>query len=255
MELAEKYPAVFAKTPAPTVSTKYQFIPTTDIISLMEEHDFHVRDIRQMGTRNRDPNYVKHAIRFRHKNPREIHGAVPEILVSNSHDTSAGLAARGGLYRFACTNGLVVGQDLYRLSVPHVGDAKAVVAKAIEHMLTAVFPRVQTQVERWLSIQLEHAEKIRLAVKAMELRYTQSTAYYGPEKLLEYRRPEDSGDDLWTVFNVIQENITQGGIQAASFGSGRMTTSKRVEAIDANIRINAGLWDEAEKLAREVENA
>jgi len=255
MEVQDKYPAVYAKTPSPSVSSKYQFIPTTDIIELMAEHGFNVRDIRQMGSRKRDPNYVKHAIRFRHEHPQEIRGAVPEILVANAHDTSSGFAMRGGLYRFVCSNGLVVGQDLYRLSVPHVGEAPAIVSKAVEHMLTDVFPRVQSQVERWLSIQLAEHEKIRLAVKAMELRYTQSTAYYGPEELLRVRRLEDRGDDLWSVFNVIQENITQGGIQAHSYGSGRMTTSKRVEAIDANIRINAGLWDEAEKLAREAEHA
>lgn len=251
----EKFPAIYATAPSPKVSAKYQFIPTTDIITMMEEHDFHVIGMQQVGSRKRDPNFAKHALRFRQPAPVEINGAVPEIIITTSHDTSSGLMARGGLYRFVCMNGLVVGQDLYRLSVPHIGEAQAVVSKAIQHMLTNVFPRVQDQVHRWLQIQLKEADKIKLAVAAMELRYTASTAYYGPQELLTIRREADRGDSLWNVFNVIQENITRGGITSVARGSGRMTTSKPVAAIDANIRINAGLWDAAEKLSKEVAHA
>src|SRR4249919_3349906 len=111
----QTYPAVYSQTPAPKVSAKYQFIPTTDIIALMKENGFYAREMRQMGTRSKDPQYVKHSIRFRHQTQVELYGAIPEILITTSHDTSAGFQARGGLYRPVCLNGLVIGQDVYRL--------------------------------------------------------------------------------------------------------------------------------------------
>src|SRR4051812_39974349 len=115
MDLQARYPAVYTDRPHPKVSGQYQFVPTTEVIKLFADHDFEVREMRQMGVRKKDPNFVKHSIRFHQKSAREIGGAVPEILITTAHDTSSGFSARGGMYRPVCDNGMVVGQDIYQL--------------------------------------------------------------------------------------------------------------------------------------------
>jgi hypothetical protein len=46
---------------------------------------------------------------------------------------------------------------------------------------------------------------------------------------------------VWKVFNRVQENMTKGGIHSVT-AAGRNTTTKPVNAINADMRINAGLW-------------
>ena len=73
-----------------------------------------------------------------------------------------------------------------------------------------------------------------------------------PQQLLEERRYDDKGNDLWTSYNVIQENIVRGGLKGTTRGSnGRMrkTTTRPVKALDRNIKLNQALWVLTEKMA------
>ena len=58
--------------------------------------------------------------------------------------------------------------------------------------------------------------------------------------------------DLWTTFNVVQENIIRGGLRGRKRGSnGRMRnmTTRPVKALDRNIKLNQALWVLTEKMA------
>ncbi len=73
-----------------------------------------------------------------------------------------------------------------------------------------------------------------------------------PERLLSERRYDDKGNDLWTTFNVIQENIIKGGLKGTKRdGNGRLrrTTTRPVKALDRNIKLNQALWFLTEKMA------
>jgi len=50
--------------------------------------------------------------------------------------------------------------------------------------------------------------------------------------LLQPRRSSDNGTDLWTTFNVLQENITHGG---AGIGRG-------ISRLEDDLRFNQELW-------------
>ena len=72
----------------------------------------------------------------------------------------------------------------------------------------------------------------------------QSSAFDEPDELtvntiLQARRSEDMGSDLWTVFNRTQENLIQGGFLVTN---GRRR-SRKITNIDKNIAINTSLWD------------
>ena len=69
---------------------------------------------------------------------------------------------------------------------------------------------------------LTDEEKMKLALDAMTLRSGKlpegTVIGYDDETLrdmLSPKRTADKGDDLWKVFNVIQEKVTQGGFSAA----------------------------------------
>ncbi len=73
-----------------------------------------------------------------------------------------------------------------------------------------------------------------------------------PHQLLNERRYDDKGNDLWTTFNVIQENVMRGGLKGVSrSGNGRLrrTITRPVKALDRNIKLNQALWFLTEKMA------
>ncbi|MBP1848374.1 hypothetical protein J2046_006665 [Rhizobium petrolearium] len=73
-----------------------------------------------------------------------------------------------------------------------------------------------------------------------------------PEQLLVPRRHDDRADDLWTVWNVVQENAIKGGIRGVGrddLGRTRRVKSRAVNGIDQDIRLNKALWLLGERMA------
>jgi len=73
-----------------------------------------------------------------------------------------------------------------------------------------------------------------------------------PAQLLQSRRRDDNGADLWRTFNRIQENAARGGLSAWGHdanGHRRRTTTREVKAIDQDVKLNRALWHLAERMA------
>ena len=89
-------------------------------------------------------------------------------------------------------------------------------------------------------------EQLRLAEQALALRYADPLqAGMTPAQLLCCRRVGDARDDLWTIFNRVQENVLQGGLIRRS-PTGRLVRSRRITSIREDVRLNGALWDLAE---------
>ena len=52
----------------------------------------------------------------------------------------------------------------------------------------------------------------------------------------------DTGDDLYSALNKVQENLLRGGLARRS-ASGRLVRTRRISSIKEDVRINSGLWD------------
>ena len=66
-------------------------------------------------------------------------------------------------------------------------------------------------------------------------------------QLLTCRRVDDLRDDLWSVFNRIQENVLRGGLSRRS-PTGRLVRSRRITSIREDVRLNSWLLDLAESM-------
>ena len=67
--------------------------------------------------------------------------------------------------------------------------------------------------------------------------------------VLQRRREDDYGDDLWSVFNVVQENMVAGGGVPGVFHPRR--TLRRITGVISSQEINQGLWALASRYAAE----
>ena len=62
--------------------------------------------------------YTKHMIRLRHAS--QINGReANEIILLNSHDGTSSYQMLAGMFRFVCSNGLVCGDTVADVRVPH----------------------------------------------------------------------------------------------------------------------------------------
>lgn len=184
--------------------------------------------------------YTKHMIRLRHAS--QINGReANEIILLNSHDGTSSYQMLAGMFRFVCQNGLVCGDTVADVRVPHKGDVAAQVIEGAYEVLHG-FDRAQESRDAMQAITLDNGEAEVFARAALALKYDEDKpAPITESQILMPRRHADSRRDLWSVFNRTQENLIKGGLSARA-ANGRRRTTRPVQGIDNGIRLNRALW-------------
>lgn len=193
--------------------------------------------------------FQQHLVRFRHfddfLNPQE--NAV-ELLLFNSHDRSKSFSISADIYRFVCANGLVIADSLFEsYKIKHLGDRKNDVATAVAN-ITAIKPKLMERIERLEAIELSQLEKESFARSAIPLRFDKHLQVNHTDLLVPLR-DEDYKDNLYTVLNVIQENLIRGNISGTNKETGRRFTSREITSISKDVDVNKGLWEMVERIA------
>lgn len=147
-----------------------------------------------------------------------------------------------------CTNGFIVSVGAFpAYCVAHRGDiVDEVVTLALE--ASERFETLAGRVERMEQRLLAQDEQLGFARKALALRFPElDKAGMQPSQLLGCRRVDDSSNNLWTVFNRVQENLLGGGLIRHT-ESGRLSRTRRITSIREDVRLNGRLWDLAEEV-------
>lgn len=237
---------------------RYAYVPTIQPLQKLLDNGWGVYEASQQRSRaaDRDP-YTKHMLRLRKLDhfsqpPQGLDG-VPEVIFINAHDGTAAYHLFAGFFRFVCSNGLISGSMMGGFKVRHtVGPQTSLeVLEAGEAVVTQKFPQLIENVEMFRGTKTDRDIEMRMASTAMRLRYGDTLPPFPAEDLLRLRREEDAHANLWAVLNRIQENIMDGGWETRSL-LGRKSVVKAVERVSAVAKINAGLWDEAHRIAAEV---
>ena len=249
-ELRSKAPTLFTNEPHFDVSEKYHFIPTIDVIEEIRANNWYpvnvnvanVRDIEKEG-------FQQHCVRFRHfedlLNPKD--NAV-ELLLFNSHDRTKAFSISAGIFRFICANGLVISDSVFETyKIKHLGERDNDVANAVAN-ITSIKDKLIQKIEKLESIKLNQNEKESFAKSSIPLRFEEHLEINHKDLLIPHRM-QDYKDDLYTVLNVIQENLIRGNIQGINKDTKRRFTSKEITSISKDTEVNKGLWDIAEKIA------
>ena len=94
-------------------------------------------------------------------------------------------------------------------------------------------------------------ESLTLAQQALLLRYpTVAESPIAPATLLQVRRPEDEGHNLWVTMNRVQESLVRGGLaDDRRDRRGQLRSVRPLRGIDSKVSLNRGLWELAERLA------
>lgn len=237
-------PSVFATTPSPKMSDKYVFVPTFEILENFEREGWKLSSVKQTG---RGIHGV-HELRFRNGELPKVGDSLVEAIIRNSHNGVATFSVSAGLHRLVCSNGLTVPTSLSEsFKLKHQRFDLDEVKKLTESFAGRL-PVIQGSVNRMMSKELTLAEKTQFVKKAINTRWKTGTvpASLDVMSIMYPKREEDNKNDLWTVFNVVQENFVRGGIEYVS-PRGRKTSLKGLKNIMAVNQVNTKLWELAEE--------
>ena len=235
-------PSIFAEAPHGSRSERYSYIPTATVLQELRGEGFQPFMVCQTRVRHDDRReFTKHLIRLRHAS--QINGReANEIILLNSHDGTSSYQMLAGMLRFVCQNGLVCGDTVADVRVPHKGNVAGQVIEGAYEVLSG-FERVKESRDLMRGITLDGGEAEVFARAALALKYDDpdKPAPITESQILMPRRFEDRRPDLWSVFNRTQENLTKGGLHGRS-ANGRRQQTRPVQGIDSDIRLNRALW-------------
>ncbi len=259
-ELRRIAPSIFAVDAHASRSARFAPIPTIEVIRGLRKEGFEVVGARQSTTRDASKiDFTKHLLRLRRLDGKnhQVGDTVAEILLKNANDGTAAYDLMAGMFRIACLNSLVTQTGtIDSVKVKHSG--KNVLDDVIEgtYRVLDETAKVIEAPARWAQLQLDRAEQQAFANAAHVLRFGDAegnvTTAIQPAQLLAPRRQQDTGRDLWTTFNVTQENAIKGGLTAMGRDANnrpRRTTTRGVNGIDQDVKLNKALWVLAEQMA------
>ncbi|MGR7121421.1 DUF932 domain-containing protein [Klebsiella aerogenes] len=249
-ELMTHVPSVFGSDKHESRSARYTHIPTITVLENLQREGFEPffacqTRVRDQGKRE----HTKHMLRLR-RTGQIVGQQVPEIILLNSHDGSSSYQMLPGLFRGVCTNGLVCGQSFGEVRVPHRGN---VVENVIEgaYEVLGVFDRVEEKRDAMQSLLLPPPAQHALAKAALTYRFGEEHQPVTESQVLSPRRWQDESNDLWTVYNRLQENLSKGGLSGRSV-QGKRSRTRAINGIDGDIKLNRALWVMAEKLQQSL---
>ena len=254
-------PYAFAEVPTnPAVSGKYVHANTQTVIEDMEKLGWYPVEAKQCrqkkgssGIRSfhmvvMESNDVKTNILGADGNVE----AKVRIIIQNSHDGFNSFRFMMGVYRFVCSNGMVVADAQFAdFSIRHINysfeELRGVVAKVMSEV-----PATIDKMQLMNTTILTDEQKREMAVETYKIRkgYTDedniNVDNQTVEDLLTPVRTEDEGDSLWNVFNVLQEKMIKGSFFAPG-KNGKVRKQRPITSIKKDLDYNERLWAVAEQ--------
>lgn len=236
-EIYHLAPSVYAMDKAPHLTERYGQITTGQAIGVLADFGYYPVQAAQVG-KNR---HAKHMLAFANIVPAplaDMSNGRPELILYNSHDGTSALKLFAGFFRFICSNGIVAG-DGFKSRMLH----NTSTVRNFETLITSTAARLhdlQDSIDRMRSISLQTGDALEFirqgaTFRWKEERITDNTVadIYNP------RRAEDSRNDMWTIYNRLQEGLIRGGVRVGP----ENRKARAIGSIQQNLRINQELWD------------
>jgi hypothetical protein len=249
-------PSVFATQPWEKVSSNYKFIPTITVVEALLQEGFQVYSAKQSKTRIEGKgDFTKHMIRLRKADQQMVVGdTFPEVILVNSHDRSSSYNLYAGMFRLACLNGMVAAVGgASRYSTKHWGNIEQEVIEA-SYRIVDEFPLLADKAQQWIGKSLTPEQQVAYASSAAQLRWDAEQAQPTPQEMLRVRRYDDRAQErtLWGTFQRVQESLLRGGstyLTMDQHNRPKHNTSRPVNSIDGDTKLNRALWTLTEKMA------
>uniref|UniRef100_UPI003BA96763 DUF932 domain-containing protein n=1 Tax=Stappia sp. TaxID=1870903 RepID=UPI003BA96763 len=259
-DLRKLAPSVFATTAHESRSDRFQPIPTIEVLRGLMAEGFMPVGAKQSRSRDASKlDFTKHMLRLRRideDHTLRVGDTVCEILLKNANDGTSAYDLMAGLFRIRCMNSLVAQTGtIDSVKVRHSGDVAGKVIEGTYRVLGEAQKALVAPAE-WSGLTLARDERMAFAEAAHVLRFGDAEGNVDtpiePAQLLQPRRYDDRADDLWTTFNVAQENVIKGGLRGVARdanGRRRRMSTRAVNGIDQDVKLNKALWVLSQRMA------
>ena len=235
--LRERVPAIFTKTPSPKVSDRYSFADSEYYLQKFIDADWFIHSARQVSKSE----YAPHQVILRNNDIATVGDLLPQLIFTNSHNGIKKMTIDTGIYRLVCSNGLVVPTSITQsLSIKHIDLGDSTTDTIVNSFYEKV-PIIMNNIDRMRNKILTNDEIDNFTYNALQIRFTNAVGI-NINDVVKPLRIEDNSDDLWTVFNVVQEKLIRGGIQLPS-----KRRSRPINNFVNDNNINTKLWELAEQ--------
>lgn len=191
------------------IKQKEFYIPTLDVVTKLQNEGWQLSGVAEQRGKNRkiDSNYVQlQHPDFAIQNNKGKDEAFTSITLSNSCNGSSPLQMDLGTYRLVCSNGLIAFDGFEKNKIKHT----EVNYRDLDRLVASMNGKANnllTDVNEMKHTGLSIEDMRKLARNAASLRYD-DLSLINIDDLFAVNRVEDESNDLWTVFNRIQENLT-----------------------------------------------
>lgn len=246
--------SAFASRPMSGLSQRYTVVSTASVVEALRERGWIPVEAEEQRVRNAlRVGFQKHVIRFRLQSQIDsLDEWNIELVLCNSFDASSAYIVKVGVYRRLCSNGLVVSDSGFEaIRFRHAGLEASEVVNASLRVIDSA-PKVGARISAFRNTVLQIQDAEEFCRRALSLRYEgPDSAPIGPRVLLHSRRKEDEANDLWTVFNKVQENLIRGGLSDNRVDKrGRLRVMRGLSGLDSKLGLNQKLWSLADSTLR-----
>ncbi len=188
------------------------YIPTRDVVEKLQNEGWRINGVdeqRDNKTRKITHNYVQMTHPdFSIKNNKGNDEAFSSVLIKNNCAGSHPLQMSLGAFRMVCSNGAIrFVEDAETEKIKHT-EVNYKDLDRFVHSLNSKAQDIMAELNTWKQKNMTLEQIQELAYNAARLRYSEDDERFDPNALLRVNRVEDEGNDVWTVFNRIQENLT-----------------------------------------------
>ena len=244
-EIRQLANSIFTTQGAPGTSDKYAHISTEKIIDDMQLLGWGVVDAKQVKARKGE-GYQKHLVVFRNNDiqitAEDGDNVFPQILLTNSHDGKNAFTFTAGLFRMVCENGLVVSsREFENMKIRHYGYSFEELQDTIKAMVEKL-PLTVESLNKFRQVELSQEQALDFTKKALEVRLGElDNIQIDLQDLLTPTRSEDRGNDLWSVYNVVQEKLIHGMFNY-KYGV-KSRKARKIKNFKQDLVINERLYD------------
>jgi hypothetical protein len=192
-------------------SEHYVHFNSGDIVSTFSRYGYNPVAYSEKKTRKESiKGFQKHVITF--DTGIGVDGNMLRLLVTNSHDGSGSLKLNIGIFRLVCANGLVVGSSFYESRFNHTLRGHDRLLAEIKELPFQI-GRVSYAIKKMSDTVIDETLKRNLTDKVYELRGLNNLK--GNVPTFGAQRVGDLGSDLYTYYNIAQENLIRGNFPHA----------------------------------------
>lgn len=241
-ELKTIVPSAFATHPHESRSNRYSFIPTERIIDDLEKMEWLPVTAFQNRSKVND-GFQAHLIRFRNKEVEEAE-RYPELVLLNSHNGRTKCKMYGGICELVCMNGLILMTNKVdaALNIMHINYQFSHIQTVVEKIAEETEAQIKMANE-YSKIFLTEEQKNEMAYSVVKevFELEEGVKVDIPSLYAPKRQIQENKNDLWTLWNIVQENVMRGGVKFIH-PTNKVTTSREVKNVRKELLSNLALW-------------